>query len=154
MSNSATSHRVNHGPRTDVVVWGLAGVVMGMISGYAFGATLGGIWVTEFSIGRLDGAEATGALGALVGGVTLGVLSFWLAVRQQAVALAWGFVGLIAGLIVGTIVGATIAGNWTTGLDIGSLHGAEAGGMLAGVSGGIVIGVLSGLLSLRHRSRK
>jgi hypothetical protein len=154
MSNSTTSPGVHHGPSREIVGWSLAGVLMGVITGYALGATVGGIWVAEFSVGRLDGAEATGVFGALVGGIAVGVLAFWLAVRQRAVAIVWGFLGVAVGLILGTIVGAIVAGNWTTDLTIGSEHGAEAGGVVGGVLGAMVVGTLSTWLGLRHRSTK
>lgn len=156
MSNSAVSppaNRAHHGPTPYSLIWSVAGVIIGMITGYVAGAAIGGIWVTRFSIGNLDGAEATGVLTAVVCGIAVGILSFQLALRHKAAAVAWGFIGVIVGAITGFIVGANIAGNWMTEFSIGNLHGAEATGMLGGVVGGIAVGVVSFWLTLRHRSR-
>jgi hypothetical protein len=154
-SSSAPSpfNAVHHRPHGGQVTWTAAGAVMGVITGYVFGATLGGIWAAQFSLGRLDGAQVTGVGAALVAGVVVGALSAWLSPRHQAGLVVWGFAGAIVGMAVGLLVGANIGGNWTTGLSIGSLHGSEASGMLGVVLGGITVSVLGVWCGLRVRAR-
>jgi hypothetical protein len=153
-SNSAPSafNTVHRRPHWGNVAWIAAGALMGVVTGYVFGATLGGIWAAQFSVGRLDGAVVTGLGAALVGGVVVGGLSYWLSLRHQAAVVVWGFAGAMVGMSVGLLVGANIGGNWVTGLSIGSLHGTEATGMLGLVLGGITVAILGIWIGRRVRS--
>jgi hypothetical protein len=156
MSSSSAPPAVNavHHPHRGQVAWAAAGAIMGMLTGYVFGATLGGIWAAQFSVGRLDGAEATGLGTALVAAVVVGALASWLSRRHQAGVVVWGFAGAMVGMIAGLLVGANIGGNRSTGLSIGSLHGAEATGMLCVVIGGVTLTVIGVCFGLWVGSRK
>ena len=64
-------------------VLGGVGIVVGAVFGLIVGANIGGNWFTSASFGGLHGYEFTGFVGAVVGGMVLGVVGVWLAGRRR-----------------------------------------------------------------------
>jgi hypothetical protein len=62
---------------------GVGGVVLGTLLGLIVGANIGGNWFTSVSIAGQRGYEATGLVGAVVGGVALGGVGVWLGLRRR-----------------------------------------------------------------------
>ena len=80
----AGAQQTRKGLTVSSVAIGIGGLVVGVVAGLLIGANIGGNWMTWVSFGSLHGYEATSAFGAVVGGVALGVLSFWLASRRRS----------------------------------------------------------------------
>lgn len=74
--------RVHDGRITRGLIYGFGGLLLGTVTGFIVGANIGGNWMTEFSIGNQHGYEATALVGAVLGGLSIAVLTFWLAVRR------------------------------------------------------------------------
>ena len=66
-----------------VVFTGIGGAVLGVVLGLIIGANVGGNWFTSVNLGEYHGYEATGLLGAVVGGVMFGLAGIWLALRRN-----------------------------------------------------------------------
>lgn len=66
-----------------VVALGVGGALLGVMVGLVIGANVGGARAESFSMGSLHGYEATGILGAVVGGVVLGGLGHWLGLGRR-----------------------------------------------------------------------
>ena len=60
-----------------------AGVVMGFIVGFIVGGNIGSDWIPWVSGGPDQEYLAAAPVGAVVGGVAIGVLAFWLASRRR-----------------------------------------------------------------------
>lgn len=71
------------GRATKAVVAGIGGAVLGTLLGLIAGANIGGNWFTSVSFAGQRGYEATGLVGAVVGGVVLGVVGVWLALSRR-----------------------------------------------------------------------
>ena len=69
--------------RVRTVVIGFGGAVLGAVMGLLIGANIGGNWFTSLSIAGQNGYEATAMLGALAGGLALGIGGVWLDHRRQ-----------------------------------------------------------------------
>jgi hypothetical protein len=65
------------------VVMGVVGAALGTLLGLIVGANIGGNWFTSFTLAGQRGYEATGLLGAVVGGVALGLVGVWLGLRRR-----------------------------------------------------------------------
>ncbi len=65
------------------ILTGIGGAVLGALLGLIIGANIGGNWFTSVSIGGQHGYEATALLGAVAGGVALGAVGVWLALRRR-----------------------------------------------------------------------
>jgi hypothetical protein len=63
---------------------GVGGAAVGAMIGMIGGADIGGNWFTSFTIAGQRGYEATGLLGAVVGGVILGGVGVWLGLRRRS----------------------------------------------------------------------
>lgn len=81
---SAGSKRARTGLTVGGVAVSIVAAVVGVIVGWTVGANIGGNWMTGVSIGSLHGYEATSLIGAVLGGVTLGLLAFWWALRRPS----------------------------------------------------------------------
>jgi hypothetical protein len=68
-----------------VVAAGVGGAALGAVLGLVAGANIGGNWFTSVSLPGQRGYEATGLIGAVVGGVAFGAVGLWLALRR-----GWG----------------------------------------------------------------
>ncbi|WP_412739472.1 hypothetical protein [Krasilnikovia sp. MM14-A1259] len=67
-----------------VIIAGVAGAAaLGVLLGGIVGANIGGNWYTSFSFAGQRGYEATGLIGAVVGGVALSIVGAWLALRRR-----------------------------------------------------------------------
>ena len=64
-------------------VMGVGGVAAGALIGMIGGANIGGNWFTSFTLAGQRGYEATGLLGAVVGGVILGGVGVRLGLRRR-----------------------------------------------------------------------
>jgi hypothetical protein len=64
------------------VAAGLGGAALGTVVGMVVGADIGGNWFTSVSLAGQHGYEATGLVGAVVGGVVFGAVGLWLAPRR------------------------------------------------------------------------
>jgi hypothetical protein len=62
---------------------GGVGVVVGAVLGLIVGADIGGNWFPSASFGGMNGYEFTGFVGAVLGGMLLGVVGVWLAGRRR-----------------------------------------------------------------------
>jgi hypothetical protein len=67
------------------VAAGIAGAALGIVLGLVVGANIGGNWFTSVSLAGQRGYEATGLVGAVVGGVVFGAACVWLVLRR-----GWG----------------------------------------------------------------
>ena len=87
MSPTTTNHttpEVGHRLTWASVAISAAGVIIGTIAGMILGANIGGNWMTGVSLGTLHGYELTSMIGAVLGGVALGAVTLWLAMRHHA----------------------------------------------------------------------
>jgi hypothetical protein len=64
------------------VAAGLGGAALGTVLGLVVGADIGGNWFTSVSLAGQRWYEATGLVGAVVGGVVFGAVGLWLAMRR------------------------------------------------------------------------
>jgi hypothetical protein len=83
LSRTGTGAQPAARPTVGRVGLGVGGTLVGLIVGFIVGANIGGNWMTSFELGSLHGYEATAPIGAVVGALVLGVLSFWLALRRR-----------------------------------------------------------------------
>jgi uncharacterized membrane protein YeaQ/YmgE (transglycosylase-associated protein family) len=65
------------------IVTGVGGAVLGVLLGGIAGANIGGNWFTSFSFAGQRGYEATGLIGAVVGGAALSAVGVWLGLRRR-----------------------------------------------------------------------
>ena len=63
----------------------MAGVVVGFIVGFIAGGNIGSDWIPWVKGGPDQEYLASAPVGAVVGGVAVGVLAFWLASRRRVV---------------------------------------------------------------------
>lgn len=65
------------------VAAGVGGVALGLMLGMVVGANIGGNWFTTVTFAGQHGYEATGLIGAMLGGAVFGAAGLWLALRRR-----------------------------------------------------------------------